>query len=156
MFEKDNDGLAVLKTLTDTLADSVNGYRDAAQHVDSAEFKQLFTELGDRRSQALSDLEAELARLGGSSDRDGTTMGTLHQRWLDLKANFAGNDDQAVINEVERGEDYLKEKFETAMASDALDGNVRGIVERAYGSVREGHDRVSALKHSLLGQTANS
>ena len=42
------------------------------------------------------------------------------------------------------------------MGSDALDADLRGIVERAYGSVREGHDRVSALKHSLLGQTANS
>ena len=42
------------------------------------------------------------------------------------------------------------------MASDALEGNVRGIVERAYGSVREGHDRVRDLKHSLEGQPANS
>ncbi|HET9397443.1 MAG TPA: PA2169 family four-helix-bundle protein [Sphingomicrobium sp.] len=156
MFDKDNDGLAVLKTLTDTLADSVNGYREAAQHVGSAEFKQMFTELGDERSQVLSDLQAELGRLGGSADRDGTTMGTLHQRWLDLKASITGNDDKAVINEVERGEDYLKEKFETAMASDKLDGAVRGIVEQAYGSVREGHDRVSALKHSLEGQPASS
>ena len=149
MFEKDNDGLTVLKTLTDTLADSVNGYREAAQHVDSAEFKQMFTELGDERSQVLSDLDAELGRMGASADRDGTTMGTLHQRWLDFKASITGNDDKAVINEVERGEDYLKAKFQTAMDSDALDGNVRGIVERAFASVREGHDRVSALKHSL-------
>jgi len=150
MFDKDNDGLAVLRTLTDTLADSVNGYREAAQHVDSAEFRQMFTELGDERSQVLSDLEAELTRMGGSpADRDGTTLGTLHQRWLDLKASIAGNDDKAVINEVERGEDYLKGKFQAAMKSDALEGDARGIVERAFASVREGHDRVSALKHSL-------
>jgi uncharacterized protein (TIGR02284 family) len=155
MFEKDNGGVAVLKTLTDTLADSVNGYRDAAQHVDSAEFKQLFTELADERSGVLSDLQAELTRAGGSADRDGTVMGTLHQRWMDLKAGMTGNDDKAVINEVERGEDYLKEKFETAMASDTLEGNIRAIVERAYSSVRAGHDRVSALKHSLEGQPAN-
>ena len=153
MFETDKGGLAALKTLTDTLADSVNGYRDAAQHVDSAEFKQMFTELGDERSQVLSDLDAELGRFGGApADRDGTTMGTLHQRWLDFKASVTGNDDKAVINEVERGEDYLKEKFEAAIGSDALDGNARGIVERAFSSVREGHDRVSALKHSLEGQ----
>ena len=156
MFEKNNDGLTVLETLTDTVADSVNGYREAAQHVDSAEFRQMFTELADERSGVLSDLQAELTRAGGSADRDGTTMGTLHQRWLDLKASIAGNDDKAVINEVERGEDYLKEKFEAAMASDALDGNFRGVVERAFGSVREGHDRVSALKHSLESQPTDS
>ena len=156
MFDNDNGGQAVLKTLTDTLADSVNGYREAAQHVDSAEFKQMFTELADERSGVLSDLDAELGRMGGSADRDGTTMGALHQRWLDLKASITGNDDKAVINEVERGEDYLKGKFQAAMKSDALEGDARGIVERAFVSVREGHDRVSNLKHSLAGQPSNS
>jgi uncharacterized protein (TIGR02284 family) len=155
MFEKDNGGLTVVETLTDTLADSVNGYRDAAQHVESSEFRQMFTELADKRSQVLSDLQSELTRFGGSADRDGTTMGMLHQRWMDLKASITGNDDKAVINEVERGEDYLKEKFETAMASDALDSNFRAVVERAYGSVREGHDRVRDLKHSLESSTSN-
>ena len=71
MFDKDTnkDGLTVMETLTDTLADSVNGYRDAAQHVDSAEFRQMFTELADERSQVLSDLQSELARFGGSADK---------------------------------------------------------------------------------------
>ena len=149
MFGKDNDGLTVLKTLTDTLADSVNGYRDAAQHVDSAEFRQMFTQLGDERSQVLSDLQSELARLGGSAERDGTTLGSLHQGWLDLKASITGHDDKAVINEVERGEDYLKEKFETALNSDELSGESRSVVERAYQSVRSGHDQISQLKHGM-------
>ena len=149
MFDKDTGGVAVLKTLGDTLADSVNGYREAAQHVDSEQFRQMFTQLADERSQALSDLDAELVRFGGSTDRDGSALGTLHQRWLDLKASITGRDDKTVINEVERGEDYLKEKFETALASDKLDGDLRPIVERAYGSVRAGHDRVSDLKHAL-------
>ena len=155
MFDKKDGGLTVLETLTDTLADSVNGYRDAAQHVDSAEFRQMFTELADKRSRVLSDLQAELTRSGSTADRDGTAMGTLHQRWMDFKASITGNDDKAVINEVERGEDYLKQKFETAMDSDALEGNFRSVVERAYGSIREGHDRVSKLKHSLESSTSN-
>ena len=155
MFEKDKSGLTVVGTLTETLADSVKGYRDAASHVESAEFRQMFTDLADKRNEVLSDLKAELNRAGHATDGDGTTMGALHQRWLDFKASITGNDDKAVINEVERGEDYLKEKFEAALASDALDNGFRGIVERAYGSVREGHDRVSALKHSLEDAASN-
>jgi uncharacterized protein (TIGR02284 family) len=154
MFGNDNDGVTVLKTLTDTLADSVNGYREAASHVESQDFRQMFTDLADKRSQVLSDLDAELGRLGGSADRDGSTLGGLHQAWLDFKSNFTGRDDKAVINEVERGEDYLKEKFETALNADSLDANVRPAIERAYSSVREGHDRVSQLKHSLEGQSS--
>lgn len=153
MLGNDNDGLTVLKTLSDTLADSINGYRDAAQHVEGDQFREMFTQLADDRSQALSDMQAEVARRGGSVDRDGTTLGNLHQRWLDLKANLTGHDDKAVINEVEFGEDYLKEKFEAALSADSLDSDIRPIIERAYGSVREGHDRVRDLKRSLEAQS---
>lgn len=144
-----NDDLATLKTLTSTLNDSVNGYREAAEDVKSDEFRQLFTQFADQRSRVSADLQAEVRRLGGEPDQDGSSMGGLHQAWLDLKAAVTGHDDKAIINEVERGEDYLKEKFETALGADGLTGDSRAAVERAYQSVREGHDRMSSLKHSL-------
>ena len=144
-----NDDLATLKTLTSTLNDSVNGYRDAAEHVESSQFRELFTQFADQRSRASADLSAEVRRLGGEPDQDGSTLGGLHQTWLDLKAAVTGRDDKAVLNEVERGEDYLKEKFEAALGSDGLAGESRAAVERAYQSVREGHDRMSSLKHGL-------
>jgi uncharacterized protein (TIGR02284 family) len=144
-----SDDLATLKTLTSTLNDSVNGYRQAAEDVESSEFRDLFTQFADQRSRASADLQAEVRRLGGEPDQDGSTMGSIHQSWLDLKAAITGRDDKAVLNEVERGEDYLKEKFEAALSSDNLSGESRMAVERAYQSVREGHDRMSSLKHGL-------
>ena len=76
-------------------------------------------------------------------------LGKTHQVFLDLKAAVTGRNDKAIINEVERGEDYLKEKFETALASDKLSPESREIVERAFQSVRKGHDQISSLKHGL-------
>ena len=143
------DDLSILKTLTSTLNDSVKGYRDAAAKVESQEFRELFNRFARDREKASSDLKAEVRRLGGDPDDDGSVLGSLHQAWLDLKAAVTGNDDKAIINEVERGEDYLKEKFDTALASGDLHGESRAVVERAFQSVREGHDRVSSLKHSL-------
>jgi len=144
-----SDDLATLKTLTSTLNDSIKGYRDAAEEVKSDEFRELFINFADQRSRASADLQAEVRRLGGEPDQDGSTMGGLHQAWLDLKAAITGHDDKSIINEVERGEDYLKEKFEAALGSDTLSGESRAVVERAFQSVREGHDRMSSLKHSL-------
>ena len=143
------DDRTILKTLTSTLNDSVKGYRDAAEDVESQEFRELFDGFATEREQAAADLSAEVRRLGGEPDTDGSTLGGLHQAWLDLKAAITGRDDKAIINEVERGEDYLKDKFEAALKSDDLSSESRAAVERAYQSVREGHDRVSALKHSL-------
>ena len=148
MFGKTDD-LTIIKTLTSTLNDSVKGYRDAAEHVDSAEFKQLFTDFAAKREQVARDLQGEVTRLGGDPDTDGSAMGSLHQAWLDLKSAVTGHDDKAIINEVERGEDYLKEKFEAALKTDSLTGETRSAIERAWTSVREGHDKISGIKHGL-------
>ena len=149
MFGK-KDEISVLDTLTTTLIDSVNGYRDAAANLRGGErFQQMFREMADERSRIAEDLRSEIRRLGGDPPDEGSLMGKTHQRWLDLKAAITGRDDKAIINEVERGEDYLKEKFEAALSTGELTAETRGSIDRAFQSVRKGHDKVSQLKHAL-------
>ena len=144
-----NDQTTILKTLTSTLNDSVNGYREAADHAESGQFQQIFRDNATERERVAGELAGEVRRLGGTPDEDGTVLGKTHQAWLDLKAAVTGRDDKAIINEVERGEDYLKEKFETALKDDTLESESRAVVERAYQSVRKGHDLISQVKHGL-------
>jgi uncharacterized protein (TIGR02284 family) len=66
-----------------------------------------------------------------------------------MKAAVTGRAANAIINEVERGEDYLKAEFESAMNSGDLTAESRQVVERCYQSVRQGHDQISQLKHGM-------
>jgi uncharacterized protein (TIGR02284 family) len=145
-----SDGTTTLNTLIATLIDSVTGYEDAAANLEgSSRLQQLFRERASERSGIVEELRTEVRRLGGNAEDDGSFLGKAHQRFLDLKAAVAGRDEKAIINEVERGEDYLKEKFETALEHGDLSGESRAVVERAYQSVRSGHDQMSALKHGM-------
>ena len=141
--------ITVLNTLTATLIDSVTGYRDAAEHSQSDRFRTLFGSLAEDRTRAAERLRAEVTRLGGEPETDGSFLGKAHQRFLDLKSKITGQDDKAVVSEVERGEDYLKNKFNTALKTDGLAPESRAVIETAYQSVREGHDRMSDLKHGM-------
>ena len=143
------DDKTTLNTLLATLTDSINGYRDSAENIENGNFKQLFLECAEERSRVAEDLRTEVRRLGGDPNDDGSLMGKTHQVFLDLKSAVTGRDDKAIINEVERGEDYLKEKFEAALQSDKLAGETRGVVERAFTSVRQGHDRMAEIKHRM-------
>lgn len=145
-----NDGqISTLNTLIKTLIDSINGFEDAASHTDNPRFQQIFRERSSQRRQVVEDLRAQVRQMGGDPADDQSVAGQTHQRWLDLKAAITGRDDKAIINEVENGEDYLKEKFETALSQGDLTGEARAAVERAYQSVREGHDQMSQLKHGM-------
>jgi uncharacterized protein (TIGR02284 family) len=143
------DQIATLNTLIATTIDSINGYEDAAEHIENERLREIFRQRANERQRVVEDLRAEVRRLGGEPEDDGTIMGKTHQRFLDLKAAIAGRDEKAIVNEVERGEDYLKEKFETALDSGDLGSETRAVVERAYQSVRSGHDQISQLKHGL-------
>ena len=147
------DEISTLNSLISTTIDSITGYEDAASNSEGGRFQQMFRDRSNERQRVVEDLRSEVRRLGGEPEEGGSFMGKTHQRWLDLKAAVTGRDDQAIINEVERGEDYLKEKFEEALDGDKLTGDSRSAVERCYQSVRAGHDQISQLKHGMQAQT---
>ena len=141
--------ISTLNTLIATTIDSVTGYENSAKNIGNQRFAEIFRERANERQQVVEQLRAEVRRLGGNPEDDGSFMGKTHQRFEDMKAAITGQDEKAIINEVERGEDYLKEKFETALKGDTLSGESRSVVERCYQSVRSGHDQMSQLKHGM-------
>ena len=144
-----SDEIGILNTLIATTIDSITGYEDSAKNIDNERLREIFRSRADERQQVVQDLRAEVRRLGGDPEESGSFLGKTHQRFEDLKAAITGRDEKAIINEVERGEDYLKGKFEAALNEGNLSGDCRSVVERAYQSVRAGHDQISQLKHGM-------
>ena len=141
--------ISTLNTLIATTIDSINGYEDSAQNIDNERFREIFRQRANERQEVVENLRAEVRRLGGNPEDDGSFMGKAHQRFEDLKAAVTGRDEKAIINEVERGEDYLRGKFEAALNDGDLSGESRSVVQSCYQSVREGHDQMSSLKHGM-------
>ena len=146
---KHSEEITALNTLTATTIDSVNGYRESAKNIDNAQLQTIFTQRASEREQVVQDLRGEVSRLGGNPEDDGSFLGKTHQLFEGLKAAVTGRDEQAIINEVERGEDYIKDKYEAALKSDAFSGETRAAVEKAFQSVRAGHDQISQMKHNM-------
>jgi uncharacterized protein (TIGR02284 family) len=149
-----SDEISTLNTLIATTIDSVTGYENSAEDIENSRLAEIFRKRASERQRVVSELQNEVRRLGGEPEDGGSFMGKTHQRFEDLKAAITGGDDQAIVNEVERGEDYLKEKFETALNAGTLSGESRSVVENCYQSVREGHDQMSQLKHGMETPTA--
>lgn len=139
----------VLNRLIETTIDSVDGYQKAAQEAKNPEFRRIFEERAFERRQVCDELRTEVARRGGKVEDDGSMLAKAHRSFLKLRDVAAGGDDKKVINEVERGEDFIKAKYETAMRDGDLTPAARETVMRVYSSVKSGHDQMSALKHGL-------
>jgi len=141
--------ISTLNTLIATTIDSITGYEESADNIDNQRLREIFRERASQRQDVVEQLRAEVRRLGGDPEDGGSFLGKAHQRFEDLKAAVTGRDEKAIINEVERGEDYLKEKWQAALQSGDLHGETHDLIERCYQSVKSGHDQMSQLKHGM-------
>lgn len=140
--------ISVINNLITTTIDSAKGFENSAENIESSQLRQFFNEMAQERRQVVGRLQEHVRMHGGTPNDDGSLTGSLHQRWEDLR-NALGGGDKSIIEEVERGEDYIKEKYEQAMQDQQLSPECRQIVQEAYQSVRKGHDRARDLKHSF-------
>ena len=146
-----NDNEATLNSLIATTLDSADGYRKAAEKAENERYRSMFIDFAGQREAIVRDLQAEVRAIGGNPEDDGTILAAAHRAFLSLRDAVTGNDDTAIVNEVERGEDHIKAKYDAALKDGKLTGSSDAAVRKAYVSVKEGHDRMSQLKHSLAG-----
>ena len=148
MASTDHD-ISTLNGLIATTLDSVEGYTEAAKDTDNNRFGSMFTSRATERRQVATKLQTEVTRLGGTPSDSGTALAGAHRMFVNIKSAVTGKDEQAIVNEVERGEDHIKAKFENAMKDTDLSPQVSALVRDAYTSVREGHDQMRDLKHAM-------
>lgn len=142
--------IKVLNSLITTTIDSALGFERSAEDAKAGTFAAMFRDFAGERRRVVGDLQNIVRSLGGTPEDDGSLKADLHRRWVDLRAALSGDGgDRAIIAEVERGEDYLKGKYDAALADTELSQIARDAISNAYQSVRAGHDTASALKHRM-------
>ncbi len=146
----DNDrAIKTLNDLIETTLDSANGYRHAADGVSNPELKTLFTERAGKREELSRRLQAEVLSFGGEPEDDQSLLGRIHNKFAEIKGELMGRDDKAVVDEVERGEDVIKARFEDASRDNDLPDALRQRVAEEFASIKADHDTISTLKHNL-------
>ena len=147
MSTSDTHDIKVLNELITTTLDSADGYSTAAKDAENPTFKNLFSQWATERRQVVNELQQQVKVLGGKAEDDGSILASAHRVFVNLRDSLSKGD-KGVVEEVERGEDYLKGKFEDALEDDELSSTVRPLVSRAYQSVIQGHDQARDLKRS--------
>lgn len=149
MFNEREDEIAIINDLIVTTIDSADGYERSAENVRGTTFERLFSGFAQERRQIVGKLQEHVRQLGGKAEDEGSLTAGLHRPFEDLRRAISSGGDKAVIEEVERGEDHLKSKYQEALRNKKLSPQSRPVINEAYQSVMAGHDKVSQLKHSL-------
>jgi uncharacterized protein (TIGR02284 family) len=139
---------ALLNELVETLKDGQKGYADAMTDVEDANLKETFKKYAAQRAEYITEIEDQMFKLNLKPDEESSVTGTIHRAWIDLKSALTSKDNKAVLNECERGEDYAKKAYQTALKAQDLPANVKSVIEKQYQGVTEAHDKIKSLRDS--------
>ena len=141
------DIISTLNDLIETCKDGEQGFKTCAEDADQRS-PQLRSMLAARQvecANAASELQQLVRTYGGDPAQRSSAAGAMHRAWVDIKSAITGRDDEAVLNECERGEDVAVKSYREALAKN-LPADVRAVVERQYQGVLRNHDQVKMLR----------
>lgn len=99
-----------LNELLERTYDAEKGFKQAADKVDNKTIKQFFLDSHNQRQNFGKELKAEIMSFGEKPEESGSTKGSIHRSWINFKSVFSSNNEEAMLEEVHRGE---KEAIET-------------------------------------------
>ena len=147
MATETSDVTGVLNDLIQTCKDGEEGFQKAAEKVKEPQLKALFTKYSSQRAGFVQELQSAVSQMGGDPSKSGHVSASLHRGWISVKEALSGDQDTAIVDEAEAGEDAAMKAYREALAK-TLPANVQTLVQKQFTGVQEAHGVVRDLKHS--------
>lgn len=113
---------------TEAVANKLNGlleknydaekwYRTASQNAHSRSLVNFFERKAEERKGFGQALKNEIKSFGETPEKGGSSKGTMHRAWMNAKAFFASETDEAMLQEALRGEKAAIEEYNDVINS---------------------------------------
>ena len=142
-----DDMIATLNDLIETCYDGEYGFKACSERTRASNLQAVFAARMHECASAAAELASEVVRLGGTPEDSGTVSGRVHRGWVAAREMLTGDDnnDLAVLEECERGEDIALGRYRKAV-KEALPLDIRTMVERQMAGVQKNHDTIKSLR----------
>ena len=126
-----------LNTLLEKTYDAEKGFRNAKENVDRTDLKTFFETKTQERYNFGHELKAEMKKFGQEIDKGGSVSGTIHRGWMDFKSLFAGDNDEAILEEAIRGEKSAIEEYEDVLSETSLPISTSNLLRSQLDTIRK-------------------
>lgn len=109
-----------LNTLLEKTYDAEKGYKKAAENTENSVLKSFFNKKTEQRYDFGHQLKTEITSLGQNVDKGGSFTGTAHRAWMGVKSLFASDDEEAILEEVIRGEKAAIDDYKEVLSETNL------------------------------------
>lgn len=142
----------VVNGLVVACEDGAEAFRSALKEVEDRDLKQLFYDLSIEREHTAAELRKLMYELGGQPKEIGSASGFALRLFADLKAALSSNEENAVLEELERSEDRILGRFESAL-DEPLPAAIRETLHACQSEVMASRKKIGALREQMADRS---
>ncbi len=117
-----------LNELLEKTYDAEKGYKFASDNTNNPELKQFFDDRVKQRYNFGHQLKNEIQAYGQEPEKGGSVKGAVHREWMNLKTAISSNNEEAILEEVARGEQVSIDKYNEILSENNLPASTEAIL----------------------------
>ncbi|MFI2742314.1 PA2169 family four-helix-bundle protein [Zhouia sp. PK063] len=109
-----NEEVKLLQGLLEKNYDAENGFKKALEHTENLDLKEYLKYQAAIRNRFATELDYIIRSLDETPVESGSSTGSLHRTWIDVKAKISGKTDDAILEECIRGDKASVKEYKDA------------------------------------------
>lgn len=135
-----------LNNILEKTYDAEKGYAKAADNTDNANLKNFFQRKKQQRYDFGHELKTEIKQFGEEVDKGGSVTGAVHRAWMDTKAFFSADDEEAMLEESIRGEKAAVEEYQEVLKDTALPASTATLLSQQMNKINTDLNQIKRLE----------
>lgn len=135
-----------LQGLLEKNYDAEKGFKNAVTNANDQNLKEFLKTQSARRNRFATELDKEIRSLNVEPKQSGSTAGTLHRKWMDIKSSVAGNNDEAVLEECIRGDKASEEEYRETLNKNNFPPKIENVLNNHLNEIQTTLSQVKTLE----------
>jgi len=135
-----------LNALLEKNSDAERGFEKAAELASAQSIIEWFSDRAIERGKFKQELKEEIHSFGYPAVQTSSLTGDMHRAWMDLKATFSGDNDEAMLQEALRGEKASLDEYNEAIAETTVPPTTLDILKNHRSTIEQGLEVLRALE----------
>lgn len=136
-----------LNDLLEKNYDTEKAYKYASENVKNPQLKSFFNERAQERYDFGHELKSEIRNFGESPDKGSSFTGDVQRSWMNLKTSLSSDKEEAVLEEMVRGEKSAVEEYNDVMDDTDIPASTKNILMKQRNAITESLTKVKSLEH---------
>ncbi len=135
-----------LQELLEKNLDAEKGFKNALDETKNVHLKQFFKKMAIQKNRFVTELDFVIRSLNEEPKEKGRTLGGLHRAWMDLKTSLSGDKDEAILEEVIRGEKASEKEYEEKLKDHFFPVDIAELLNKQLAEIRLTIAKVKTLE----------